>query len=146
MLEIFLNYFSVNYDFTDIEILNPFETKRSPYDGLNTVDFEILEEQNYHLIRNITVDLKFTNTRQPEKMCPTDKVFQDLGREFAEKIKAEESNKTMPGSTTPSSQPEDSPINQKIKFPGKISIEMDPEKPLKSFVVDGVRILFEDHI
>ena len=126
--------------------MNPFETIRSPYDGLNTVDFEILEEQNYHLIRNITVDLKFTNTRQPEKLCPTDKVFQDLGRAFAEKIKAEEHNKTTPASTTPSSQSEDSPIIQKMKFPGKVSIEMDSEKPLKSFVVDGVRILFEDNI
>ena len=116
--------------------------KRSPYDGLNTVDFEILEEQNYHLIRNITVDLKFTTTRQPEKMCPTDKVFQDLGREFAEKIKAEGHKKTISSATTPSPQPEKSPIMSKMKLPGKISIEMDPGKPVKSFVVDGVRILF----
>ena len=120
--------------------------KRSRYDGLNTVDFDILEEQNYYLIRNITVDLKFTTTRQPEKMCPTDKVFQDLGREFAEKIIAEKNKTTIASSTTPSPQPEESPIMPKMKLPGKISIEIDPEKPFKRCVVNGVKILYREKL
>ena len=60
--------------------------KRYKSDGLNTLDYEILKEENLNLIRNITVDLKFTNTKQPGVMCPYDYVFEKLGRRFEEKV------------------------------------------------------------
>ena len=61
-------------------------SKRYMYDGLSTLDFEILEKHDYHLLVNATVDLKFTSTRQPDKMCVTDEVFQIAAMEFAKKL------------------------------------------------------------
>jgi len=60
--------------------------KRYKSDGLNTLDYEILEEENLGLIRNITVDLKFSTTKQPGKLCKYDKLFEILGKLFQEKI------------------------------------------------------------
>ena len=71
--------------------------KRYKSDGLNTLDYEILEEENLGLIRNITVDLKFSTTKQPEKLCKYDKLFEVLGKLFEEKIlrgSAEDFNST----------------------------------------------------
>ena len=42
-------------------------SKRYLSDGLSTLDFEILEKHDYHLLVNVTVDLKFTTTRQGDR-------------------------------------------------------------------------------
>ena len=60
--------------------------KRYKSDGLNTLDYEVLSEENLGLIRNVTVDLKFSTTKQPEKLCKYDKLFEILGKLFEETI------------------------------------------------------------
>ena len=60
--------------------------ERFESDGLTTLDYLILEENNLGLIRNISVDVKFTNTRQPKKLCEYDFFFQKLGKLFDQKV------------------------------------------------------------
>ena len=60
--------------------------KRYKSDGLNTLDYEVLSDENLGLIRNVTVDLKFSTTKQPEKLCKYDKLFEILAKVFEEKI------------------------------------------------------------
>ena len=55
-------------------------------DGLTTLDYLILEEDDLGLIRNISVDVKFTNTRQPRKLCEYDSFFEKLGKLFDQKV------------------------------------------------------------
>ena len=60
-------------------------TSSAPKKGTSTLDYEVLGEENFHLIRNITVDLKFTDTKVPVKKCKFDETFLQLGKEFKQK-------------------------------------------------------------
>ena len=60
--------------------------ERFESDGLTTLDYMILEEHNLGLIRNISVDVKFTTTRLPRKLCKYDSFFQDLAKIFDQKV------------------------------------------------------------
>merc|ERR1711976_653757 len=48
---------------------------RSEHDGLNNLYFEKISDDNFHLIRKITVDLKYGDqSHEPRVLCPGDRI------------------------------------------------------------------------
>ena len=68
--------------------------KRYKSEGLNTLDYKILSEENLHLIRNITVDLRFTTQHTIDPKCPYNYVFEELGKRFVEKVLSDQNEES----------------------------------------------------
>ena len=48
---------------------------RSEHDGLSNLYYEKISDENFHLIRKITVDLKYGDqSHEPRVLCPGDRI------------------------------------------------------------------------
>ena len=61
---------------------------RWQYDGIGNTEFKIVEEDDFNLYKNITVDLQYGQTPNPKKMCAGDYFARKKAKEFLSKIGA----------------------------------------------------------